>query len=155
MRRAILPLLAIAFIGLTACRPKEPSFEEKVAANLTKDGLVIPDATGATVPFPHEGLLVLFYWDRVALESPAAFTVASGGMAIFNFDPARAATEGADPKYKAKSTDSVILPLRNAAFSFLEHGTPKRMLIASAAPPPAQLYKEVLATLADEGVTEG
>ena len=74
-------------------------------------------------------------------------------MVAFAFDPARAATEGADVKYKRSANDPLIVPLRNT-LSVQADRSPKRMLMVSASPPPAQLSKEIIATFADAGVTE-
>jgi hypothetical protein len=156
MNRVLLTLVVFACLSLTACRPKEPSFEDKVAASLAKAGLAAPNATGPTVPLPRDGFLLLFYPDRFAVVSPTAFTVTPGGDVLFSVDPARAGAEGADPKYKRRRTpdDPVIAPLANYILDSLSKGTPKRIIVASAGPPPAQLYKEVIATFEEQGITD-
>src|SRR5262249_52755653 len=133
------------------------------AASIKKYGLQTPDATSATVPLPAEGIVVIFYRDRLALDTPrgvASFanlplSADSGvGDVVLAFDPTRAATEGADAKYKRTPKEPFIGPLANLIGSKLDRGAPKRMIVAGTDTPPPQLYKEVVATFGGLGVTE-
>ena len=70
------------------------------------------------------------------------------------FDAARAATEGADAKYKRTQADPFIVPLANIASEYAARGAKKATIAASEPAPPQQIYKEIRLTLAAVGVTE-
>lgn len=165
MNRASLLGFLCAGIVLGACRPKkEPSFEESFATFVKKYGLQAPDATSATVPLPEEGILVIFDRDALEVDTPRGvaslanlpLSADSGiGDIVMGFDRTRAATEGADAKYKRAPKEPYIVPLANVIGEKLEKGVPKRMIVAGTGAPPPQLYKEVVATFVGLGVTEG
>jgi len=148
-----------------ACRPKkEAPFEESFATSLHKYGLPVPDASGATVPIPKDGIVVIFYRNhlnldtapRIASYADLPLPADSGlGDVVLSFDPTRAAMAGADAKSERSPGDSLIVPLANAISSDLERGVAKRMIVVSLGPPPRQLFDDVVATFASMGVTEG
>lgn len=60
---------------------------------------------------------------------------------------------GCRPKPEPTFEEKMAASLTNA-LSVQAERSPKRMLMVSAGPPPAQLSKEIIATFADAGVTE-
>ena len=163
MSRLSFAILLCCCVALS-CRPKkELSYDAKIAASVTKAGLQVPTATGPTVPIPEAGVFVFFFRDHLALESPTGFAYHSDpamalvdagvGVIVLPID-ARAATDGADAKYRRNPKDPYIVPLANAITSHFVDGAPKRVILASGGQPPPQLSKDVAATFTELGVTE-
>jgi hypothetical protein len=161
MNRALLVFVVCACVVIAGCPKKETSFEENVAKSFEQAGIQPPLAGGATVRMPENGIVVFIHHDQLALDTlkgMAAFatlgSVKYSPSVVIQLDPARAATDGADVKYKRDAKDPMIVPLRNALSVELDRGAPKRMIIASNVAPPPRLLEEVKATFADSGVTE-
>ena len=152
MRRAIV-LLAIWCLFID-CKKKAPSFDEQLAVALQKNGITLPAASSATVPAPQEGIMVLIHREWVDAESVPGFATSSSPYRIFSVDPARAATEGVDAKYKRTPAEHYIVPLASVATMSTTGGAKKATLAASEAAPPQRLYAEIRSTLAAIGVTE-
>lgn len=147
-------LLLVAFVALLAdCKKQEPSVDAQLAAGLTKNGITIPAAKGATTPLPEISMMVFVLRDAVAADSPPAFALVASPVRLFPFDPARAATEGADPKYRKVPGDPLIVPVANAATEYVAKGT-HTVTIAASEPVPAALYDELRASLAAAGMGE-
>ena len=147
-------ILLAAFVALLAdCKKPEPSADEQLTAGLTKNGIAIPTTKSATIPISDLSMMVFVLHDAVAADSPSAFARIGSPLRLLTFDPARAATDGADTKYRKAPGDPHIAAVMNAASEYIAKGT-HTVTIAASEPIPTELYNELRTSLYDVGMGE-
>lgn len=150
--RFVAVLLALATL-VVGCKKPEPSFDEKLAVGFAKNGVTISAANGRTTPLPPDALLVFVLRDSVAIDVLSSFVTVPSPLDIMWTDPTQAPTAGADDKYRRMPGDPIIVPLANIVQIHAGNGVKAATLVLPE-PVPAQLVKEIRATLTAGGIAE-
>lgn len=79
--------------------------------------------------------------------------VLASPLVVMGIDPARAPTAGVDNEYRRQPGDPIIVPLANVLQAYAEKGVKAATLVMSE-PAPAQLVKEIRATLTAGGIVK-
>lgn len=102
---------------------------------------------------PELSMMVFVLRDAVGADSPPAFALGATPVRLFAFDPARAATAGADAKYRKAPGDPLIVSVLNVASEYVAKGT-HTVTIAASEPVPAVLYDQLRTSLYAAGMGE-
>lgn len=144
-----LAAVLLALVPLVAgCKKPEPSFDERLAANLERIEMKIPAASGPTTTLPDDSLMIFVSRDAISWETAKSFGASKNGFTVWlaSFDPARAATEGAPAKVRRSPADPIIFPFADVV---AEYGGRREAatILCSTDPPPAELMRQIRATL--------